>query len=55
MDDFFNEISDDYFEQISYINSYGLALDDYGNEFRDENGMIVIIPEDKWHLFEVIA
>jgi len=55
MDDFFDEISDDYLEQISYINCDGIALDDYGNEFRDEVGMIVIIPKDKWHLFEVIA
>jgi hypothetical protein len=32
------------YELINFIDQDGLALDDNLNEFRDENGEIVIIP-----------
>jgi hypothetical protein len=30
--------------EFRYIDRQGIALDDYGHEFRDENGQIVIVP-----------
>jgi hypothetical protein len=44
---------DDY-ELIKYIDDNGIALDDYGNEFRDENGQIVIIPLNERRYFKTI-
>ena len=35
---------DDY-ELINFIDQNGIALDDNLNEFRNENGSIVVIPE----------
>lgn len=40
--------------EFNYINENGLALDDYGNEFRDENGQIIIVPESERHLYKVM-
>lgn len=42
---------DDY-ELITYINENGIALDDDGNEFRDESGQIVIIPINERRYFK---
>lgn len=33
--------------EFNYITSTGIALDDFGNEVRDENGVIVIVPENE--------
>jgi hypothetical protein len=34
--------------EFRYIDRQGIALDDYGHEFRDQNGQIVIVaPEDR--------
>jgi hypothetical protein len=44
---------DDY-ELIAYIDDNGIALDDYGNEFRDESGQIVIIPLNERRYFKTI-
>ena len=44
---------DDY-ELITYIDDNGVALDDYGHEFRDENGQIVIIPLNERRYFKTI-
>jgi len=55
MDDFFSEISDDdywVYECFSKIDKHGRAIDDYGNEFRDPEGQIVIVPKCDWHLFK---
>ena len=32
--------------EFNYITSTGIALDDSGHELRDENGEIIIVPED---------
>jgi hypothetical protein len=32
--------------EFRYIDRQGIALDDYGHEFRDENGQIVIVPRE---------
>lgn len=55
MDTFFNEISDDAYwayEHFQYIDEQGIALDDSLNEFRDEQGQMVIVPRCNWHMFE---
>lgn len=44
---------DDY-ELITYIDDSGIALDDYGNEFRNEHGEIVIIPLEERRYFKTI-
>jgi hypothetical protein len=44
---------DDY-ELITYIDDNGVALDDHGHEFRDENGQIVIIPLNERRYFKTI-
>lgn len=36
-----------------YIDRQGIALDDYGHEFRDENGQIVIVPTDEWGFYDI--
>jgi len=33
--------------EFNYITSTGVALDDFGNEVRDENGAVVIVPENE--------
>ena len=33
--------------EFNYITSTGIALDDFGHEVRDENGEIIIVPEDE--------
>ena len=52
-------VIDDYslpeiYQQFNYINENGKALDDNLNEFRDENGAAVYVPEENWNLFEII-
>ena len=32
--------------RFSYIDRNGIALDEYGNEFRGEDGAIVIVPPE---------
>jgi hypothetical protein len=44
---------DDY-ELITYIDDNGVALDDHGHEFRDENGQIVVIPLNERRYFKTI-
>lgn len=44
---------DDY-ELINFIDENGIALDDSLNEFRNENGEIVIIPELERQYFKQI-
>ena len=54
-DQFFSEISDDeywVYECFNTIDSNGRALDNFGNEFRDCDGMLVIVPKADWHLFK---
>ena len=57
MSNFFDEISDDdywVYEHFSKIDHQGLALDEFGNEFRDENGQLVLVPKNDWHLFKQV-
>jgi hypothetical protein len=42
--EFNNGLIDDY-ELINFIDQNGIALDDDLNEFRNEHGSIVVIPE----------
>ncbi len=44
----------DHLEHIRYINESGIGLDDYGNEYRDEEGMIYIVPVELRHAFELL-
>ena len=44
---------DDY-ELINFIDENGIALDDSLNEFRNENGEIVIIPELERRYFKQV-
>ena len=46
-------IIDDY-ELINFIDENGIALDDSLNEFRNENGEIVIIPELERRYFKQV-
>ena len=39
------------YERFDFIDGNGRALDDYHNEFRDEQGEVVIVPREDWHLF----
>lgn len=32
--------------EFNYITRSGIALDDHGNEVRDEDGAIIVVPED---------
>jgi hypothetical protein len=32
--------------EFNYITDSGIALDDHGNEVRDEDGAIIVVPED---------
>lgn len=57
MDAFFTEISDnDYwvYEHFNTIDQYGRAVDYCGNEFRDSEGQLVLVPKSDWHLFKQI-
>ena len=51
--EFNNGLIDDY-ELINFIDQSGIALDDDLNEFRNEQGSIVIIPENDWRYFKQI-
>ena len=39
--------------EFRYIDRNGIALDDYGNEFRDENGQIIIVPHDERGFYDL--
>ena len=39
--------------EFNYITSTGIALDDFGNEVRDESGAVVIVPEDERHFYDI--
>lgn len=39
--------------EFRYIDRNGIALDDYGHEFRDENGQIIIIPADERAFYDI--
>jgi hypothetical protein len=42
-----NNAENSHYEHISYVDQNGIALDTFGNEYRDEEGMIFIVPADK--------
>jgi hypothetical protein len=39
--------------EFRYIDRQGIALDDYGHEFRDENGQIVIVPSEERGFYDL--
>jgi len=39
--------------EFHYIDRNGIALDDYGHEFRDENGQIVIVPSEERGFYDL--
>jgi hypothetical protein len=39
--------------EFNYIDRNGIALDDYGNEFRDENGQIIIVPVEERAFYDI--
>lgn len=39
--------------EFRYIDRNGIALDDYGNEFRDEDGQIIIIPSEERQFYDI--
>ena len=39
--------------EFYYIDGNGIALDDYGNEFRDENGQIIIVPAEERGFYDL--
>jgi hypothetical protein len=41
-------------DHISYIDAHGIGLDDYGNEYRDEDGMIYIVPVELRQHFKIL-
>lgn len=43
-----------HYDHFTYIDQYGIALDDYGNEYRDNNGQIFIVPKYKRKFYTVI-
>lgn len=43
-----------FYEQIYFIDENGKALDEDWNEFRDENGECVYIPEEHRGFFTII-
>ena len=51
--EFNNGLIDDY-ELINFIDQSGIALDDDLNEFRNEQGSIVIIPENDRRYFKQV-
>lgn len=42
------------YECFEYINQDGVALDEFWNEYRDDEGNIVIVPVEDRHLFKVV-
>jgi hypothetical protein len=36
-----------------YITRTGIALDDFGNEIRDENGQIIIVPKNQRAFYDI--
>jgi hypothetical protein len=36
-----------------YVSRDGIALDSYGHEVRDEQGQIIIVPEDERHFYDL--
>ena len=51
--EFNNRLIDDY-ELINFIDQNGIALDDDLNEFRNEYGSIVVIPEMERRYFKQV-
>jgi hypothetical protein len=41
-------------ELVNYIDEDGIALDDYGNEVRDEEGLAIIVPYSERKHFKVL-
>ena len=39
--------------EFRYIDRNGIALDDYGHEFRDEQGQIVIVPPEDRGFYDI--
>jgi len=39
--------------EFRYIDRNGIAIDDYGNEFRDENGQIIIVDESERGFYDL--
>ena len=39
--------------EFHYIDSEGIALDEHGNEFRDENGQIIIVPMEDRQFYKI--
>lgn len=44
----------DILELVNYIDENGIALDDEGNEVRDEEGAIILVPEDYRKYYKVL-
>jgi hypothetical protein len=44
----------EHLEHISYINESGIGLDEYGNEYRDEEGMIYLVPIELRQNFKLL-
>jgi hypothetical protein len=36
-----------------YITRTGIALDDFGNEVRDENGLVIIVPKNQRAFYDI--
>ena len=41
--------------ELYYIDETGRGLDEYGNEFRDENGQVVYVPRIDWDLYTILT
>ena len=39
--------------EFNYIDRNGIALDDNGHEFRDENGQIIIVPPSERGFYDI--
>ena len=39
--------------EFRYIDRQGIALDDFGHEFRDENGQIVIVAPNERGFYDI--
>ena len=39
---------------FQYIDETGRALDEYGNEFRDEQGLVFYVPETEWAFYTML-
>lgn len=42
------------YEHFEFINENGKALDDYFNDYLDEDGEVVYVPQEDWHLFKMV-